>query len=297
MFKFPIVDSHHHVWKQKDIEWLQGPIQPRIFGDYTNIKKDYLIDNFIDDVSEYGVEKSVYIQCNWPIDRYLDEAKFIDQCYNASGWPSAFIGYCNLLDKDAKSMLDKLFDYPLMRGVRMQLHWHEKKLYSFAETNDIIDDPVFNYNFEHLIKYNSLFELQVFQGQLEAAQSLIQRYPEVNFILQHAGMPHENSTESIKEWEYFMEELSVNENLFIKLSGLGTFINKNDPIFIKSIVGKVLQIYSSDRCLYGSNFPIEKIWCEYGELINAYLSATKSLTMSDKKNIFNTTATRLYGLE
>ena len=48
--KFPIIDSHHHIWKQSDIEWLQGEIQPRIFGDYTSIKKDYLIDDYIEDV-------------------------------------------------------------------------------------------------------------------------------------------------------------------------------------------------------------------------------------------------------
>ena len=48
--RFPIIDSHHHIWKQSDLDWLQGEIQPRIFGDYTSIKKDYLIDDFIEDV-------------------------------------------------------------------------------------------------------------------------------------------------------------------------------------------------------------------------------------------------------
>ena len=82
--KFPIIDSHHHIWKQSDIKWLQGEIQPRIFGDYTSIKKDYLIDDYIEDVLDFGVKKSVYIQCNWPIDKYHEEAKFIDDSYNLS---------------------------------------------------------------------------------------------------------------------------------------------------------------------------------------------------------------------
>ena len=47
--------------KQSDLDWLQGEIQPRIFGDYTPIKKDYLIDDFIEDVVDFGVEQSVYI--------------------------------------------------------------------------------------------------------------------------------------------------------------------------------------------------------------------------------------------
>ena len=38
-----IVDAHHHIWKINDLDWLKGPTQPRIFGDYSNIKKDYLM--------------------------------------------------------------------------------------------------------------------------------------------------------------------------------------------------------------------------------------------------------------
>ena len=37
--EFPVIDSHHHVWMKKDLDWLNGELQPRIFGDYTAIKK------------------------------------------------------------------------------------------------------------------------------------------------------------------------------------------------------------------------------------------------------------------
>jgi len=294
--KFPIIDSHHHIWKQSDIEWLQGEIQPRIFGDYTSIKKDYLIDDYIEDVLDFGVKKSVYIQCNWPIDKYHEEAKFIDDSYNKSGWPNAFIGYCNLLDPNAPEMLDRLFDYPLTKGIRMQLHWHEQELYSFASSPDIIEEKIFNNNFEYLAKKDSIFELQVFQSQLNHTKNLLSRFPDTTFVLQHAGMPHDLSNSGWNEWEIFMESLVEHDNVFIKLSGLGTFINKNDPEFISSIIQKVLAIYPSSRCLFGSNFPIEKIWCNYGDIINAYRMATNSLSTSDQINIFHNTASKVYGI-
>ena len=37
----PIVDAHHHIWRQVDLPWLQGPSVPRIFGAYDAIKRDY----------------------------------------------------------------------------------------------------------------------------------------------------------------------------------------------------------------------------------------------------------------
>ena len=37
-----MIDSHHHIWRQQDLPWLLGPEQPRIFGEYAGIKRDYL---------------------------------------------------------------------------------------------------------------------------------------------------------------------------------------------------------------------------------------------------------------
>ena len=45
-----IIDAHHHIWRQADLPWLLGPEQPRIFGPYKAIKRDYLIDEFLDDI-------------------------------------------------------------------------------------------------------------------------------------------------------------------------------------------------------------------------------------------------------
>ena len=60
-----MIDAHHHIWRQKDLPWLLGPEQPRIFGAYAPIKRDYLIGEFLADVSGTGIEKSVYVQANW----------------------------------------------------------------------------------------------------------------------------------------------------------------------------------------------------------------------------------------
>ena len=39
-----IVDAHHHIWRQADLPWLVGPMQPRIFGPYEPIRRDYPIE-------------------------------------------------------------------------------------------------------------------------------------------------------------------------------------------------------------------------------------------------------------
>ena len=61
----PVVDGHHHIWRQADLPWLMGPMQPRIFGPYEPIRRDYPIEEFRADLDGLGVVKSVYVQTNW----------------------------------------------------------------------------------------------------------------------------------------------------------------------------------------------------------------------------------------
>ena len=74
-----IVDAHHHTWRKADLPWLSGPIQPRIFGPYEAVRRDYLIDEFLADLAGTGVTKSVYVQTNWPKENFEAEVAWVSQ--------------------------------------------------------------------------------------------------------------------------------------------------------------------------------------------------------------------------
>src|SRR4029077_13972725 len=84
-----IVDGHHHIWRQADLPWLVGPMQPRIFGPYEPIRRDYAIEDYLSDISGAGVVKSVYVQTNWPKEGFEDEARWVQQTADRAGWPHA----------------------------------------------------------------------------------------------------------------------------------------------------------------------------------------------------------------
>ena len=52
-----IVDAHHHIWRQADLPWLTGPMQPRIFGPYEPIRRDYSIQEYLGDLAGSGVTR------------------------------------------------------------------------------------------------------------------------------------------------------------------------------------------------------------------------------------------------
>ncbi|WP_024519142.1 amidohydrolase family protein [Bradyrhizobium sp. Tv2a-2] len=291
-----IVDAHHHIWRQADLPWLSGPMQPRIFGPYEPIRRDYTIQEYLDDLASSGVTGSVYVQTNWAREDFEDEAAWVQQTADEHGWPHAIVAYANFSVDDVRPQLDRLARYPLVRGTRMQLHWHDNPLYRFAESPDLCADPTIRRNIAHLADYGWSFDLQVFARQMAGAAALAQACPGITFILQHAGMLEDLSPEGRSAWRAGMEQLAACPNVVSKLSGLGTFVHRNDPGHVADLLNQTVAIFGAERCMFGSNFPIEKLWTSYRSLVDAYLAAATPLGADQREAIFRTTATRVYRL-
>ena len=162
-----IVDAHHHIWLKADLPWLAGPMQPRIFGPYEPIRRDYPIREYLEDLAGNGVVKSVYVQTNWARERYEDEMAWVQRTSEETGWPHAIVAYADFGADDVRPQLDRLKRYSLVRGVRMQLHWHENPLYRFAARADLCTDPTIRCNVARLADYDWSFDLQVFAPQID----------------------------------------------------------------------------------------------------------------------------------
>jgi predicted TIM-barrel fold metal-dependent hydrolase len=292
----PIIDGHHHIWRQADLPWLLGPMQPRIFGPYEPVRRDYLIAEYLADIASSNVVKSVYVQANWAPARAEDEVAWVQKTADETGWPHGIIGYADFLAADVRPALDRLMRYPLLRGVRMQLHWHENPQYRFARDADVADDPTFRRNFAALADYGLSFDLQVFAPQMAGAARLAADFPKVTFILQHAGMLEDLSDGGKAEWQAGMRKLAAERNVYSKLSALGTFIHRNDPAHIAWIVKETVAAFGAGRCLFGSNFPIEKLWTDYRSLSDAYRAAAAPYSPAEQAQMLHDVAAKVYRL-
>jgi predicted TIM-barrel fold metal-dependent hydrolase len=291
-----VVDAHHHIWRQTDLPWLLGPTQPRIFGPYDGIKRDYTIEEYVGDVADSGVAASVYVQANWAPNWFADEVAWVSGVAERTGWPHGIVGYCDLLQRDARRDLDKLARYPLMRGIRQQLHWHRNSLYRFAKSPDLARAPALHRNVGYLADYGWSFDLQIFSHQVESALSLVDACPDVDFVLQHAGMLEDLTDRGKTYWRKQMLELASRPNVYAKLSAFGTFIHRNDPAHIAWMIAETVAIFGARRCLYGSNFPIEKLWTSYAELIGAMRRGASYLPQGEQEAILGDTARKVYRL-
>ncbi|UYM06581.1 amidohydrolase family protein [Solicola gregarius] len=294
----PIVDAHHHIWRKQDMEWLYGPTVPRIFGSYESIKRDYLMDEYIDDATPSGIVESVYVQANWPLDRVVDEVRWLEQVHRESGWPAAVISCTDLFGDDAVDvMLEQRSISSLVRGTRLQLHWHERPEFRFASTPDAMSDPTFRKNIAALRDLGWLFELQVFAPQMRDAARLVAENPDTPFVLVHAGMLVSQDPAEVEEWRAGMHALAEQPNVVVKLTGQGTFVHRVDAGLIEFVAGEVIDLFGADRAMFGTNFPVEKIWTEMPPLVDAWRDALGNLSAADQHAVFAGNARRVYGLD
>ena len=108
-----IVDAHHHIWRQRDLPWLMGPMQPRIFGPYEPIRRDYAIEEYLGDIEGSGC-RAVDLragQLGRPRERSTRWA-WVQAEAERTGYPHAIVGYADLRDPDVGAVLEAQSRYP-----------------------------------------------------------------------------------------------------------------------------------------------------------------------------------------
>jgi predicted TIM-barrel fold metal-dependent hydrolase len=292
----PLVDAHHHIWRQADLAWLQGPPQPRIFGEYAAIRRDYPIEEYMAEAPAAGVVRSVYVQTNWPAGREEEEVAWVQAVADRHGFPHAIVGYADLAAPAVGAALDRMTKHSRLRGIRQQLHWHEKDLYRFAARPDLMDDPVWRSGLVEVARRGLLFELQVFAGQMEASARLVRDFPQATFVLMHAGMLEDPSPDGWTRWRAGMRSLAAAPNVCVKLSGLGTFPRACSVELWGPVIRETVELFGPARCMFGSNFPIEKLWTTYEEVVRVTTECLAGLSGGEQRAVLHDTATRLYRL-
>jgi predicted TIM-barrel fold metal-dependent hydrolase/molybdopterin converting factor small subunit len=229
------------------------------------------------------------------LDRVVDEVRWLRDVHQESGWPMAVIGSADLFSEDAPEIMRRQAALtPLVRGTRQQLHWHERPEFRFAGAPDRMKDPVFRKNIGALADLGWLFELQVFPEQMPDAARLAAAFPDVTFVLVHAGMLIGH--EYLEPWRAGMSVLAERPNIVVKLTGQGTFVHRVDPGLISLVAAEVIDRFGVDRAMFGTNFPVEKIWTAMPPLVDAWKDALAHLPPAAQRAVFADNARRVYGL-
>jgi predicted TIM-barrel fold metal-dependent hydrolase len=137
------------------------------------------------------------------------------------------------------------------------------------------------------------FDLQLIPELLEKTAKVLKQAPETPVALCHAGSPYDRSEAGLASWAETLAHLSGLPQVVCKLSGLGMFEHDWTAKTIQPIMAEVIRQFGANRVMFGSNFPVDKLYSDYAKLIQAYQTG---LNAADHVAVFETTARAFYEL-
>ncbi len=289
------IDAHHHLWQigRFPYGWLAADAPPRPFGDHAAIKADYLLANYRSDMAAANVVASVFVEANAGA-RDEGEAAWIEAVAEGPAWPAASVGQFDLRRPDAKAVLSAFADLPRLRGIRMSLCWDERPAWQFIDRPDVMLLTEFRAGLEELTRLGLVLDVLVMPHQLAQLADLASAFPEQTIVIDHLGTPLLDAEDEAAVWNEGMLRCARCPNIHVKISGLWPIDRGWRPERIAGPVRHVIALFGAERCLWGSNYPIEKLMCPVADQIASLESVLADLSEHEKDMVFGGTAKRVY---
>jgi predicted TIM-barrel fold metal-dependent hydrolase len=288
-----IVDAHHHLWDLQavDYPWLKARGVRRFFGDPTPIQRDYLPADFRADWAGLPVAASVHVQVGAAADASVAETAWLEAVARNTGVPTAVVAFADLTAPDLDAALDAhAASSGRLRGIRQIVSRHSSE---DAGAPSLLDDPAFVAGLRRLAARGLSFDLQLTPPLLGAAARKLAEVPNLGVALCHAGSPWDQTPDGLRQWRDGLAAMACLPDACIKLSGLGMFDPRWTRRSLAPIVDGVLETFGPARTMWGSNFPVDKLYRSYGELVDAVAGLVPAAMHAD---VFAGTARRFYRL-
>ena len=296
----PTIDPHHHLW---DLErhyypWLCDPMRPSLVGDYSAIRKSYLVADYLADIANQNVVKSVHLQAEYDSRDPVAETRWLQAVADdprSRGFPHGIVAFADLADPGAEAILAGHSAFANMRGIRQILNHHANPTFNFVP-RDLLQDAAWCAGFGLLGKYRLSFDMQLYFPQMPAAAALARRYPDIQIIINHTGTPVDRDADSLQAWRRGMRVLAECPNIATKISGLGMVDHRWTGESIRPFVLDAIELFGVERSMFASNFPVDKMFSDYDTLWNAFRAITAGFTAAERTALFHDNAARFYRL-
>lgn len=315
----PIIDPHHHLW---DVGFGRYYIE-ELLEDINSSGHNILSTVYIMSSSNTKIYSKDGLEEFKPlkeIEFATSEGKRADLIpnnkvkVNASIVGSVDLTYGNKL----QPVLEKAVNISegRLKGIRMLLASHtDPRISSGAVKSDLglMLHPNFIDGAKCIQNANLSLDFWIYHTQLNEMEKIARSLPDLTIILNHIGGPiHLGEYEgkqaaTHREWRSAMMRLSRIPNINVKLGGLGMAVNgakfhnnKFPPNSVqlsdvwKPWIYETIDMFGFDRCMFESNFPVDKGSCSYGALWNAFKILAKDMSDDEINKLFSKNAAKIY---
>lgn len=314
----PIVDPHHHLWDRPDWRYL-------------------LDDLLADTNQGHNIVATVFVQCRAmhraagpEAMKPVGETEFVNgvAAMSASGGYgptkvcAGIVGHVNLMiGAAAGAVLDAHIAAGggRFRGIRHISAWDPDPVImnpAYQPPEDMLATAEFRAGFAELGKRGLSFDAWLYHPQIKWLTGLARAFPGTPIVLDHVGGPlgirgYEGRRDAVfADWKASMTELATCPNVHVKLGGLGMRINgfdfeleaeppSSDALAAawKPWIDTTIALFGARRCMFESNFPVDKGSYAYGVFWNACKKLAAGASAEERTALFSGTAARFYKLD
>ena len=309
-----ICDPHHHLWDDS--------------------KNPYMFNDLLSDLgSGHNVTSTVFMECASMYRaagsialKPVGETEFVNGVaamsasgnYGKSEVCASIVGFADLaLGAAVGEVLDAhMAASPRFVGIRHASGWHVSDEIRNSHTKPkkgLLGDATFREGLKELGKRGLSFDSWLYHEQIPELTHLADAFPNQSIILDHFGGPlgigpYADAREEVFEnWQKAIADLARRDNVVVKLGGLAMPINgfgfhKNDQPPTSQLLCDVtsryyhhtIEAFGPARCMFESNFPVDKLSCSYAVLWNSFKRIAADFSDAEKAAMFNDNARRIY---
>ena len=316
----PICDPHHHFWVHRP-----EPV------DY----QQYLLPELAGDVnSGHDVRSTVFIEvrCEYRADgpdemKPVGEVEYVQTIADASAAgnhgptkaAAAIIGHADLkLGEGVRPVLEAMqaASPNRFRGVRHSVGWDESPELANREIKGVLSTEGYRAGAKVLSGMGLVLENSLYFHQAGELVDFANSVPELTIVLNHIGGlvrvgPYANRDDEVMPaWRNGIKEMAKCPNIVLKLGGVGQtrfaygWDQREKPIGSEELAGQLgplmdhcIQQFGPDRCMFESNYPVDKISYSYNVLWNAFKRLSKGYSATERAAMFHDTAARVYSID
>jgi predicted TIM-barrel fold metal-dependent hydrolase len=284
MKTIPIVDTHQHLIypERYSYSWTAGI--PQLAG------KAFRYDDYLTAIEGTGVRRTIFMESGADDPHWREETRFV---HTLAGTPGSLIAgiiaNCRPEEEHGfEAYVESVLSSKLV-GFRRILH---------TEPDELSERTCFSSNVRLLEKYELTFDICVLARQLPLAAKLAAKCPDVQFVLDHCGVPDVASGE-INSWRRSITEIAKLPNVACKISGVLAYCAPDQATLeaVRPYVEHCLEQFGWDRVVWGSDWPV----CTISSDLRTWVNVTRELIAAagegNQRQLLQGNAMRIYGLD
>lgn len=249
------------------------------------VRDDFLPEHLQPEIAAVGIDGVIAVQAR----QSLEETQWLLELGAADPFIKAVVGWVPLTSPQVEGDLERCSEHDRLKGVRHVVQ-------DEVDDNYILRED-FNRGIDAVETFNLVYDILIFERHLSQTISFVDRHPRQAFVLDHIGKPRIGER-LLLPWKAHIEELSKREHVYCKISGMVTEADWESwsEKDLRTYLDVVLEAFTPRRLMFGSDWPLCTLACEYGAWFDLVCRFISPLSEFEQDRILGGTAQEVYGL-